>query len=88
MHRLLLSLLTALFLLGQLGLIAHASEKHDNDKLCELCVVAHQQDNALPTSSAQMHFDKFFVYQEPSVLIGIAQTTQLHFSARAPPYTL
>lgn len=88
MQRLLLSLLATLFLLGQLGLIAHASEEHDNDSLCELCVAAHHQNNALPTSSTQIHFDSFFIYAAPSALIGITQTTKPHFSARAPPYSL
>jgi len=88
MRRLLLSLLTVLFLLGQLGLIAHASEKHDSDTLCDLCIAAHHQNNALASSTVQIHFDKFFVYQKLSVLISTAQTTESHFSARAPPHTL
>lgn len=88
MYRLLLSLITTLFLLGQLGLIAHASEEHDDDKLCELCLVASQQDHALASSSTQIQFDTSFIVYIPSPSIAATQTTESFFSARAPPLSI
>ena len=85
----LFSLLLAItFLVGQLGLVAHVYEEHDDEQLCEICITLKQQDHALASTAPTLQLQSSYELQTEKQPQGVLTFNIRPFSVRAPPIFL
>jgi len=87
MKRLLFTVLFVITLVTQWGLISHAYEEHDDEAVCEICVIANQhEDDHLLVSS--VNYELLSSSHRPQSLSSeksLLQQQSLYYSVRAPP---
>ena len=85
MKRLLLISLIAVVLLTQWGVVAHAYQAHDDETVCELCLVGSQHDHALAPGLSSYTPISARGFDGPASQQPFTQQTPCYYSVRAPP---
>ncbi len=88
MQRTRLLLLAFVLLFSQVVLTMHVASHHDNKQLCELCVVASNQDHAIVATTSFAALTIGFTPLPVDIQAGVSQAQYIPYSVRAPPLYL